>query len=108
MKCKVCRSDTENVFNIAFKKEPICEGCAIAITMQQVEWMVLQLKSPKEKEHRITDHTRRFIFNKTLGHLKEYQLAGENGYLMDTVPADLSKLIWDMLGSVTQPEEKKP
>lgn len=35
-KCQVCEGETEVVFNINFKATPICERCASAITIQQV------------------------------------------------------------------------
>jgi len=36
--CRVCGGATKVVFNIDFKAIPICESCAVAITVQQVKW----------------------------------------------------------------------
>jgi len=40
MECKVCGGLAVNRFNIDFDLVPVCEQCANAITMQQVEWLV--------------------------------------------------------------------
>ena len=37
-KCKICEDETNVSFNIDFKQVYICEGCARAITTQQVIW----------------------------------------------------------------------
>ena len=37
-KCKICGEETNTSFNIDFNQVYICEGCAVAITTQQVIW----------------------------------------------------------------------
>lgn len=37
--CKLCGEETPNVFNIAFEAIPICEDCAMCITLQQINWI---------------------------------------------------------------------
>jgi ribosome-binding protein aMBF1 (putative translation factor) len=37
-KCKICGEETTVRFNIDFNEVFICEGCAVAITTQQVVW----------------------------------------------------------------------
>ena len=46
-KCKVCKSETENKFNIEFKATPICEDCANSIMLQQVSWLAKTAKENK-------------------------------------------------------------
>ena len=41
-KCKVCGEKTDVIFNIDFKKTPICEECATAIFLQQAKWYAEQ------------------------------------------------------------------
>ena len=41
-KCRVCKDNTEVVFNIGFKATPICESCATAIFIQQATWYTQQ------------------------------------------------------------------
>lgn len=48
-KCKVCNCVTTNGFNIDFKLVPICEGCATAITFQQMSWYTEQNNNHKIK-----------------------------------------------------------
>ena len=38
-KCKLCGEETPNVFNINFDATPICEDCAMSITLQQINWI---------------------------------------------------------------------
>ena len=60
-KCKICKSETENFFNIHLKKTPICEACADYIFTQQAKWLsdiVFKLTS-KHSE----------IYNKIIGKL---------------------------------------
>jgi hypothetical protein len=38
-RCRVCKTPTETGFNINFDLVPICERCAMSITLQQVQWM---------------------------------------------------------------------
>lgn len=40
--CKICKTQTNNVFGIDFKAVPICEGCANVIFLQQAQWYVKQ------------------------------------------------------------------
>lgn len=49
--CKVCDEKTENIFNINFKKVPICESCAVSITTQQVYWWADQPPSKEENKN---------------------------------------------------------
>lgn len=35
-KCRLCKTPTEDGFNINFELVPICERCAISVTLQQV------------------------------------------------------------------------
>lgn len=37
-KCKICGEETNVRFNIDFDAVYICEGCAVAITTQQMIW----------------------------------------------------------------------
>jgi len=41
-KCKICKKETEIVFNIGFKAVPICENCAKTIFIQQANWYAQQ------------------------------------------------------------------
>jgi hypothetical protein len=49
-KCKVCGDKTKVVFNIGFKKTPICEECATNIFLQQAIWYSEQAKKYKLTE----------------------------------------------------------
>jgi hypothetical protein len=40
--CRVCDGPTSVVFNIGMRATPVCEGCANAITLQQVQDLVKQ------------------------------------------------------------------
>ena len=39
-KCKICKNETNVIFNIDFKAIHICESCASAIFLQQANWYV--------------------------------------------------------------------
>lgn len=38
--CVICDAETDNVFNINFKKKHICEDCANSIFLQQANFFV--------------------------------------------------------------------
>ena len=38
--CKVCNKETNIVFNINWKKTSICNNCANAITLQQIQDLI--------------------------------------------------------------------
>jgi hypothetical protein len=56
-RCKLCDEKTSNKFNINFKAVPICEGCAVAITSQQVTWWSRQSDEQAEPAVCDTCHT---------------------------------------------------
>ena len=56
-KCKVCGERTDVVFNIALKAVSVCEGCAWAITCQQVvyaktEWQTKNALASEDEEQK--------------------------------------------------------
>jgi ribosome-binding protein aMBF1 (putative translation factor) len=42
--CRICGNETQTRFNISFSMAPICDPCAVAITRQQIDWMIEQTK----------------------------------------------------------------
>lgn len=49
-KCKICKEETSNIFNIDFDAVHICEYCATRIFIQQAQWYVDEFnKEPNNK-----------------------------------------------------------
>jgi hypothetical protein len=73
-KCRVCGATTNNVFNICLRAVPICEGCANAVTKQQVVYLANTQKPKQHKQARAIEEMISMMGDSFRGLWRSYQL----------------------------------